>query len=121
MIEIKGIYDSFSVHAAINAGPSMKRTREEESAGVSSASGTTGVDSVRISPEGVFRAKLDTAMKACVQESRAVPQERLEQLKVSYQGDQCPISARDTANALMQRVCGAGRVEVLFGAESGRE
>ncbi|MCI8600805.1 MAG: hypothetical protein HFE45_04335 [Oscillospiraceae bacterium] len=110
MIELKGIHESYPVHAASSASSALKRARGEELA----AGAVSGIDSVRISPEGAFRAKLNTALASCVREASSVPKGRMEQLKASYQGDQCPIPAQDTAAALLSRVCGAGRIEGAF-------
>lgn len=110
MIELKGIHESYPVHSASGASPALKRARGEELA----AGAASGIDSVRISPEGAFRARLNTALASCVKEASSIPKGRMEQLKASYQGDQCPVPAQDTAAALLSRVCGAGRFDGAF-------
>ena len=81
-----------------------KKTTEDST---TSHAETYGTDTVEISSNGSFKAELGTYSKAYETHSKQdASQERVEQLKVSYAGDNCPVSGTDIATAIMKYTFG---------------
>ena len=104
MMEIQGIHEIYQSNSARSTARQVKKPGENPSA---AADGT--MDTVEISREASFRARLSAESKQYTAAARAaatVPSERLEALKLQYQGDRCPVSGMDVARAILGRVCG---------------
>lgn len=68
---------------------------------------TYGTDTVDISSNGSFKAKLGTYSKTFEAHSKqAASQERIEELKTAYTGDNCPVSGVDIASAIAKYALG---------------
>lgn len=81
-----------------------KKTAEDST---TSPTETYGTDTVEISHDGNFKSELGTYSKAYETHSKQdASQERIEQLKVSYAGDNCPVSGTDIATAIMKYTFG---------------
>ncbi len=115
MIGIKGIGDIYGSHKPTTAQRNSART-EDKAASVVKEGGVK--DSVVISPEATFRAKLDGAVKkkaADMQAKSEVSASRIAELKEKYKGDATPVSGIDVSKAILARI--RGPVEDLSATE----
>lgn len=82
----------------------VKRNVEENTP---SASESYGTDKVAISSDASFKAELSSLAKTySAQSAKTASQERIEALKEAYREDNCPVSGRDIASAVMKYALG---------------
>lgn len=106
MVGINGVHEAYSMHSAMGSRPVSNKKVTEEPVQPREAGAQ---DQVVISPEASFRVKLEAASKqvaASAQPRESASAERISQLKAQYQGDSCPVSGADIAQAMLGRACG---------------
>jgi hypothetical protein len=109
-MEIKNVYDIYAAQqkpmvAAANRRTSVENTEKD---GIALAvDREKAVDSVNISAEGSFRSQLQKAEKPyAAAYTKPTSQQRIEQLKADYSGNNCPATAQQIAGAIMTSVIG---------------
>jgi hypothetical protein len=102
-MEINSINNSYHTINQTNISRD-KKTVEDNSASSGEAYGTDKVD---ISPDGNFKSGLNTYSKKVETEAKSsASQEKIEQLKTTYAGNNCPTSSVDIASAIMKYALG---------------
>ena len=102
-MSINPINNYFRMQNATN-GARLKRPAEELSF---NAVDSHGKDEVEISPDASFKAQLSSCSKAYAAEIKQdVSIKRIEELKEAYAADNCPISGRDIASAVLKYTFG---------------
>ena len=107
-MEIKSIYD---IQQLITK-PSSRNTFLKSANSIITAKESSGFDTIDISPNASFQVKLDAQTKRYSEISKqnsTVSQAKLSELKAKYEGDNCPLSGYDIANAILRNVCGHSR------------
>lgn len=100
-MEIQGLHAAYRSAAATGTG---KAAGAKESAMVEGKERAAG-DTVSISPDAALKAKLAVASKEYAASYRCgVFAARMAALKEKYQGDACPVSAGEVAEAILARV-----------------
>lgn len=103
-MDIKPIQHNYRLQNVANTGRVVKKAAEEFSG---SASEMYGKDKIAISSEASFKAELYSCAKAYACKNRQpVPEERIEELKKQYAGDNCPVSGHDIASAVIRNIFG---------------
>ena len=102
-MEINSIQNYYRLQNSANTGR-MKKVADESTF---SPSESHGKDKVNISSEGSFKAELSTYAKVySSQNKQNTSAERIEELKEAYKGDNCPVSGRDIASAIIKYTFG---------------
>lgn len=108
-MEIKNVYD-MSVANVQKVAKTASQPQEPANTKQVSSKGSSK-DTVSISAEASFKSKLNNVTKSYVTSARSidsVSQTRMNTLKESYSGDNCPVSSINIATSMMQSVCGYG-------------
>lgn len=102
-MEIRSIHQLYQMQAgAVPAN--FKKTAEDSGAQVADSRGT---DTVDISSDASFKVQLSKKAKAYAAENNdKVTDERIAELKRSYQGDACPISGSEIAAKIIAGIVG---------------
>lgn len=89
--------------------PNTIKTRSYSGQEVAVNSSKQPVDSVEISAKGAYHARLEAIRTEVVSKmQRPMDADRLSQLKAAYAGNQCPISSKDIATAMLKELVGEG-------------
>lgn len=103
-MEINSIQNYYRLQNAANTGR-VKRMPEESASLTSSES--YGTDKVAISSEASFKAELSSFAKVyATKNKQEVSPERIEELKMAYKDDNCPVSGRDIASSIIKSTFG---------------
>ncbi|NLW64975.1 MAG: hypothetical protein GXY26_01900 [Clostridiales bacterium] len=87
--------------------PDAARVKRTSEGPRSEAFETCGKDEVAISSDASFKAALSSYAKAYASnKNQEVSAERVEALKSAYSGDNCPVSGRDVAAAVIKYTFG---------------
>ncbi len=106
-MDIKSIYESNKLFKNNNQPKLVKSYEKVYTNNDSYASDNT--DTVKISAQASFKQNLDVKVKEYAKAaavSGTLSVERLAQLKIDYQGDNCPVSSADVASSILRDVCG---------------
>ena len=83
--------------------PTDKKEKAQVAVGLPGA-----VDVVQISNDAAMKGRLSAFASTLAKAMNDVEPERLERLKAEYAGDNCPINAKDLAEAIVSRVRAEG-------------
>lgn len=107
-MEINSVHKIYQIHPIGNAAQKVGNIKEN----MSVSKETTTSDSINISSQASFNAKIDVETKRFSVASTQTEHRssgKVENLKFKYQGDNCPISSMDVAGAILNRVWGEYR------------
>lgn len=103
-MKIYSTSEPYSYQSMATAGHAVQKTEQMQG-----GTKETGGDTVAISSRGAFQARLEAETRryaAAARHNADVSGARLEELKLKYQGDSCPVSGMDVTRAMLERVCG---------------
>ncbi len=106
-MEIKSIFDASKLYQKNNAinKPTSNSTQNPETN--TSVAATT--DTVSFSSEASFKSNLNSVMKDYAIQSKvteSVNHSKVDELKLKYSGDNCPVSGTEIADAMINKICG---------------
>lgn len=106
-MEIKGLYSHYRVPSAQTAGKAGRAGGHF----AAEMKDTAKMDTVDISPDAALKGKVAAASREyAARIERGVPAERIAALRVKYQGDACPVSGAEVADAILARVFDPTRI-----------
>lgn len=102
-MEIKSIYSQYAIK------PEKYTGKSNDASGGTPAIGkeNNSVDMIELSPNATLQTQLAVEKKAAARSFHAeLSDARVAALRLKYQGDNCPVSGSDVAEAMMKRVLG---------------
>ncbi len=102
-MEIKGIYDASNIMRQRFSTPVTGVRKEAVKIN------SSNTDTIKFSSDATFRSALNSAIKEYSKTAKLISntsQEKLDSLKIAYQGDSCPVTSMEISGAILNSVCG---------------
>ena len=102
-MEIRRIYTNYMQNSE---KPANKPGRVSDDAFIGKTSGNA--DTIELSSSAMFRSHLESAKRSLVKKVSAdISAERIAELRIKYQGNNCPVPGERVAEATLNRVLGS--------------